>query len=192
MSTLITNTIQDVSTIKRSSSVTAATINSDGIVTLNQQPMFQLGGVTGTIAAAGVIPMKQLPAGGTVGDADSFLLGGCTFNDGTSELTLANAGRYMMSCTVLARTTSNNNQMGPLKMQRKAAGGTYSSVTHSQLYKEAYDGSFNTFSATWVQNVAAGDVFRWINNNASHGVQFPTNATSGFVFNGFLLTTNVT
>ena len=57
-----------------------------------------------------------------------------------------------------------------LKMQRKAAGGTYSSVTHSQLYKEANDNTFDTFSATWVQNVAAGDVFRWINNNASHNV----------------------
>ena len=32
MSTLITNTIQDVSTIKRSSSVTAATINSSGYI----------------------------------------------------------------------------------------------------------------------------------------------------------------
>ena len=186
MSTLKVGTIQD-----HTNSNTAISIDSGGRVTLNQQPMFQLGGVTGTIAAGGVIPMKQLPAGGTVGDADSFLLGGCTFNDTDSELTLANAGRYMMTCTVLARSTSANHQMGPLKMQRKAAGGTYSSVTHSQLYKEAYDNSFNTFHASWVQNVAAGDVFRWINNNASHGVQFPTNATSGFVFNGFLLTTNV-
>lgn len=186
MSTLKVGTIQD-----HANSNTAISIDSGGRVTLNQQPMFQLGGVTGTIAAAGVIPMKQLPAGGTVGDADSFLLGGCTFNDGSSELTLANAGRYMMSCTALARSTSVNNQMGPLKMQRKASGGTYSSVTHSQLYKEGQDHTFDTFSVTWVQNVAAGDVFRWINNNASHSVQFPTNTTSGFVFNGFMLTTNV-
>ena len=186
MSTLKVGTIQD-----HANSNTAISIDSGGRVTLNQQPMFQLGGVTGTIAAGGVIPMKQLPAGGTVGNADSFLLGGCSFNDSSSELTLANAGRYMMSCTLIARTTSGNNQMGPIKMQRKAAGGTYSSVIHSQMYKEAYDNSFNTFHTTFVQNVAAGDVFRWINNNGSHGVQFPNAVDSGFVFNGFLLTTNV-
>ena len=119
MSTLKVGTIQD-----HANSNTAISIDSGGRVTLNQQPMFQLGGVTGTIAAGGVIPMKQLPAGGTVGNADSFLLGGCTFNDSSSELTLANAGRYMMTCTIIARTTSANHQMGPIKMQRKAAGGT--------------------------------------------------------------------
>ena len=113
MSTLKVGTIQD-----HANSNTAISIDSGGRVTLNQQPMFQLGGVTGTISSGGVIPMKQLPAGGTVGDADSFLLGGCTFNDTDSELTLANAGRYMMSCTILARSTSANHQMGPLKMQR--------------------------------------------------------------------------
>ena len=187
MSTLKVGTIQD-----HANSNTAISIDSGGRVTLNQQPMFQLGGVTGTISAGGVIPVKQLPAGGTVGNADSFLLGGCTFNDGTSELTLANAGRYMFNCTMIIRTTNGSHQMGPVKIQRKASGGTYSSIQHSQMYQEDSGGSnkFHTYSVTWVQNVAAGDVFRWI-NNGSESIQFPNAADSGLVFNGFLLTTNV-
>ena len=185
MSTLKVGTIQD-----HANSNTAISIDSGGRVTLNQQPMFQLGGVTGTISSNDVIPMKQLPAGGTVGDADSFLLGGCTFNDGSSELTLANAGRYMMSCTMLVRTTNSSHQMGTVQIQRKPSGGAYSSITHSQMYKEGNANTFNTFSVTWVQNVVAGDVFRWV-NLGSQSIQFPNNATSGFVFNGFLLTTNV-
>ena len=97
-----------------------------------------------------------------------------------------------MTCTIVTRTTSANHQMGPIKMQRKAAGGTYSSITHSQMYQEDSGGvnKFHTYSATWVQNVAANDVFRWV-NLGSQGIQFPTDSTSGFVFNGFLLTTNV-
>ena len=187
MSTLKVGTIQD-----HANSNTAISIDSGGRVTLNQQPMFQLGGVTGTISANDVIPMKQLPAGGTVGDADSFLLGGCTFNDGSSELTLANAGRYMMSCTTIIRTTNSAHQMGPIKLQRKPSGGAYSDVQHSQMYQEDSGGvnKFHTYSATWVQNVAANDVFRWV-NLGTQNIQFPTAAASGFVFNGFLLTTNV-
>ena len=41
MSTLITNTIQDVSTIKRSSSVTAATIDSNGRILTPARPAFR-------------------------------------------------------------------------------------------------------------------------------------------------------
>ena len=186
MSTLKVGTIQD-----HANSNTAISIDSGGRVTLNQQPMFQLGGVTGTISAGAVIPMKQLPAGGTVGTADSFLLGGCTFNDSSSELTLANAGRYMFNCTMIIRTTNGNHQMGPVKIQRKASGGTYSSVIHSQMYQEGGgQNTFHTFHTSFVQNVAAGDVFRWI-NNGSQSIQFPNAADSGLVFNGFLLTSNV-
>lgn len=42
MSTLITNTIQDVSTIKRSSSVTAATIDSSGYVGTTKESVFRV------------------------------------------------------------------------------------------------------------------------------------------------------
>ena len=42
MSTLITNTIQDVSTIKRSSSVTAATIDSNGYVDTTKESVFHV------------------------------------------------------------------------------------------------------------------------------------------------------
>ena len=53
MSTLKVGTIQD-----HANSNTAISIDSGGRVTLNQQPMFQLGGVTQTISTDGVITMK--------------------------------------------------------------------------------------------------------------------------------------
>ena len=60
------------------------------------------------------------------------------------------------------------------------------------MYQEdSGSNKFHTYSVTWVQNVAhLGDVFRWI-NNGSESIQFPNAADSGLVFNGFLLTTNV-
>ena len=105
MSTLITNTLQGVNTIKRDASTTAMTIDSSGRVNQPTLPaVFWQGGNEGNVGIAAnenyFATNDGQAAVYTDGTYHSFIQGGMTYTATTGRFTVPIDGIYSISCTI--------------------------------------------------------------------------------------------
>ena len=109
MSTLIANTLQGINTIKYDGSVTAATINSDGVMVRGKIPMLKVGMSTATTINTGDRILFNSFSSSHVFDGEDNM---SAFNTSNNNYTIpANCGGlWYISCS-LYTTTSNINQL---------------------------------------------------------------------------------
>ena len=109
MSTLIANTLQGINTIKYDGSVTAATINSDGVMVRGKIPMLKVGISTATTINTGDRILWNTFGSSHVFDGEDNMN---AFNTSNNNYTIpANCGGlWYISCS-LYTTTSNINQL---------------------------------------------------------------------------------
>ena len=137
MSTLITNTIQDVSTIKKSSSVTAATINSDGVIVRGKIPMLKVGISTATTINTGDRILFNTFSSSHVFDGEDNM---SAFNTSNNNYTIpADCGGLWYISASLYSTTSNVNQLaihiGGVRKDAIGNSGGASAFTQGSIIK---------------------------------------------------------